>query len=237
MIIELQQQWLCGPTDGDGGMNDERLKVPFQTPSVVTSAFNRAVQICQSPARAARLPSSRFYDTPGTHFYYATKCQTQKQLTGVSHGNCYKSPELSINIDRQVAEKTDHCRCFFRVKERRVVGSIDHENEDFLTFLYHHHHHQPINLPTAGPQAFLMDGIGRLGHDPPRGPSADWSVLTAADAAGTNDLTCLPKHGRARDSKFLVSHPMTDHRESCLTSTIAAEPVNHLRHRALNFSV
>ncbi|RVE46097.1 hypothetical protein evm_009261 [Chilo suppressalis] len=48
-----------------------------------------------------------------------------------------------------------------------------------------------------------MDGIGRLGHDPPRGPSADWWVLTTADAAGTNGLTCLPKHGGARDSKCL----------------------------------
>ncbi|RVE42646.1 hypothetical protein evm_012698 [Chilo suppressalis] len=37
----------------------------------------------------------------------------------------------------------------------------------------HHHHHQPINVPTAGAQAFPMDGIGRLGRDPPRGPSAD----------------------------------------------------------------
>jgi hypothetical protein len=23
--------------------------------------------------------------------------------------------------------------------------------------MYHHHHHQPINVPTAGAQAFLMD--------------------------------------------------------------------------------
>jgi hypothetical protein len=23
--------------------------------------------------------------------------------------------------------------------------------------LYHHHHHQPINVPTAGAHAFLMD--------------------------------------------------------------------------------
>ncbi|RVE44534.1 hypothetical protein evm_010819 [Chilo suppressalis] len=61
---------------------------------------------------------------------------------------------------------------------------------------------RPINVPTAGAQAFPMDGIGRLGHDPPRGPSADWWVLTTADAAGTNGLTCLPKHGAARDSNF-----------------------------------
>ncbi|RVE46568.1 hypothetical protein evm_008803 [Chilo suppressalis] len=60
----------------------------------------------------------------------------------------------------------------------------------------------PINVPTAGAQAFPMDGIGRLGHDPPRGPSADWWVLTTADAAGTNGVTCLPKHGEAPDSNF-----------------------------------
>ncbi|CAH0405207.1 unnamed protein product [Chilo suppressalis] len=59
-----------------------------------------------------------------------------------------------------------------------------------------------------------MDGIGRLGHDPPRRPSADWWVLTTTDAAGTNGLTCLQKHGGARDSKFLVTHPMIDLCES-----------------------
>ncbi|RVE52914.1 hypothetical protein evm_002391 [Chilo suppressalis] len=68
---------------------------------------------------------------------------------------------------------------------------------------------RPINVPTAGAQAFPMDGIGRLGHDPPRGPSADWRVLTTADAAGTNGLTCLPKHGGARNSKFF-GHPSND---------------------------
>ncbi|RVE41567.1 hypothetical protein evm_013784 [Chilo suppressalis] len=76
---------------------------------------------------------------------------------------------------------------------------------------------------TKTAQAFPMDGIGRLGHDPPRGPGAGWWVLTTADAAGTNGLTCLPKHGGARDSKFSVTHPMTDHCESCLNATIAAE--------------
>ncbi|RVE43124.1 hypothetical protein evm_012203 [Chilo suppressalis] len=50
-------------------------------------------------------------------------------------------------------------------------------------------HHQPINAPTAGAQTLPMDGIGSLDHDPPRRPSADWRVLTTADAAGTNGLT------------------------------------------------
>jgi hypothetical protein len=59
----------------------------------------------------------------------------------------------------------------------------------------------------------------RTGHNPPRGPSTGWCVLTTANAAGTNGLTCLPKHGEAQDNKFLVTHPMTDQR--CLTSAIA----------------
>jgi hypothetical protein len=28
----------------------------------------------------------------------------------------------------------------------------------------------------------------------PHGPSADWQVLTTANTAGKNGLTCLPKH-------------------------------------------
>jgi hypothetical protein len=34
----------------------------------------------------------------------------------------------------------------------------------------------------------------RTGYNPPRGRSAVWWVLTTANAAGTNGLTCLPKH-------------------------------------------
>jgi hypothetical protein len=33
-------------------------------------------------------------------------------------------------------------------------------------------------------------------------------VLTTANAIGINRLTCLPKHGGVRDSKFLVTHPI-----------------------------
>jgi hypothetical protein len=36
--------------------------------------------------------------------------------------------------------------------------------------------------------------IRRTGHNPPRGPSVVWWMLTTANAAGTNGLTCLPKH-------------------------------------------
>jgi hypothetical protein len=41
-------------------------------------------------------------------------------------------------------------------------------------------------------------------------PSADWRMLITGNAAGTNGLTCLPKHGGARDNKCLVTHLMTD---------------------------
>jgi hypothetical protein len=77
------------------------------------------------------------------------------------------------------------------------------------------YHHQPINLPIGLPYGLH---IRRACHNLPRGPSADWWVLTA-NAAGTNGLTCLPKHGRARDNKFWVTHPMTD--QFCLSSAIA----------------
>ncbi|RVE49088.1 hypothetical protein evm_006209 [Chilo suppressalis] len=51
----------------------------------------------------------------------------------------------------------------------------------------------PINVPIGGARAFPMDRIGRLGHNPPRGPSMDWWVLTTAEETGTNGLTCLLK--------------------------------------------
>jgi hypothetical protein len=34
---------------------------------------------------------------------------------------------------------------------------------------------------------------------------------TIANATGTNGLTCLPKHGGARDNKFLGTHRKTGH--------------------------
>jgi hypothetical protein len=49
-----------------------------------------------------------------------------------------------------------------------------------------------------------------MGHNSPCGPSDNWWVLTSANAAGTNGLTCHPKHGGARENKFLGTHPMTD---------------------------
>jgi hypothetical protein len=64
--------------------------------------------------------------------------------------------------------------------------------------------------------------IRTTGHNPPCGPSAGWWVLTTANAAGTNGLTCFPKHGAAR-SKFLVTYPMNKQRYS--TSAIAHRSV------------
>jgi hypothetical protein len=64
------------------------------------------------------------------------------------------------------------------------------------------HHHQPINVST-GAQAFFMDypqGERAITHH--AGPVR---VLTTANAAGTNGLTCLPKYGGARDNTFLVN--------------------------------
>jgi hypothetical protein len=71
---------------------------------------------------------------------------------------------------------------------------------------YHHHnHHQLINVPTAGAQAIPYGlHITRTCHNPPRGPSAGWCVLTTANVEGTNGLTYLPKH-RTSITKNLYS--------------------------------
>jgi hypothetical protein len=67
--------------------------------------------------------------------------------------------------------------------------------------LNYYHHRQPIDVPTADAQAFVMVYPQGVGHNPPRGPNANWWVLMTANTAGTNRLTCLPKHGGARDIK------------------------------------
>ncbi|RVE51536.1 hypothetical protein evm_003806 [Chilo suppressalis] len=59
---------------------------------------------------------------------------------------------------------------------------------------HHHHHHQPINVPTAGAQAFSMDGIGRLGHDPPREPSAGWKAALRSATPHRMHLTTRVLH-------------------------------------------
>jgi hypothetical protein len=69
-----------------------------------------------------------------------------------------------------------------------------------------------------GHRSSLWITQGEPGYNP---PSVGWWVLTTANAAGIKDLTCLPKHGGARDNKYLVTHPMIDQR--CLASEIARQ--------------
>jgi hypothetical protein len=84
--------------------------------------------------------------------------------------------------------------------------------------------------PHCGAQAFLMDLPTRsTGHNPPRGPSADWWVLTTTNAVGTNGLKCTPKHGGAPDSKFWVTHTMTD--QCCLAYAIVCRAHRLQGHR------
>jgi hypothetical protein len=61
---------------------------------------------------------------------------------------------------------------------------------------------QPFNVSSAGALAFVT------AHKV-KGPSqSDWWVLTAAHAARTNGLTCLPKHEGTRHYTFLITHPI-----------------------------
>jgi hypothetical protein len=64
-------------------------------------------------------------------------------------------------------------------------------------------------------------GERAISHNIPRGPSVDYRVQTTTNTAGTNRSTCFPKHGRARDNKFLVTHPMADQR--CLAFAIVRQ--------------
>jgi hypothetical protein len=48
--------------------------------------------------------------------------------------------------------------------------------------------------------------IKRTDHNPPRGPSAGWWVVTTAITARTNGLMCLPKDGAVRDNNFFFRH-------------------------------
>ncbi|RVE41069.1 hypothetical protein evm_014280 [Chilo suppressalis] len=68
-----------------------------------------------------------------------------------------------------------------------------------------------LMFPTAGAKAFTMDGIGRLGHDPPRGQCG---------LAGANDCKCSrdPNSLTRNSSSKIFGHPSNDdHCESCLT--------------------
>jgi hypothetical protein len=63
-----------------------------------------------------------------------------------------------------------------------------------------YHHHQPINVPTAGAQVFLMDY-----------PQGERAITCQCRLVSANDCKfsrgVLPKHGGALDNKFLVTHP------------------------------
>jgi hypothetical protein len=48
--------------------------------------------------------------------------------------------------------------------------------------------------PLLGFRPSLWITLKENGHNPPRGPSADWRLVTTANAVGTNSLTCVPKH-------------------------------------------
>jgi hypothetical protein len=81
---------------------------------------------------------------------------------------------------------------------------------------HHQHHHQPINVPTAGAQAFFMDY-----------PQREWAIPHDAVRIGNDckysrdPLTYLLRHGGARVNKFLVTHRMTD--QYCLASAIVRQ--------------
>jgi hypothetical protein len=47
-----------------------------------------------------------------------------------------------------------------------------------------YNHYQPINVPTAGAQTFLMD-YPQVERAIPQGRNADWWVLTTTNAAGS----------------------------------------------------
>ncbi|RVE42905.1 hypothetical protein evm_012433 [Chilo suppressalis] len=67
----------------------------------------------------------------------------------------------------------------------------------------------PINVLTAGAQAFPMDVIGRLGHDPPRGPSANWYPQCVPGAGVVAEDWDLLQLFLAPDFQLIV-HPQAD---------------------------
>jgi hypothetical protein len=69
-----------------------------------------------------------------------------------------------------------------------------------------------------------------VGHYPLRRLSADWWMLTTANAAGINGLMCLLKHGGVQDSKFLVPNligwPTLLNFRNCTPSVLTAGSSN-----------
>ncbi|RVE42251.1 hypothetical protein evm_013110, partial [Chilo suppressalis] len=109
-------------------------------------------------------------------------------LSGYSHFHLFRSPQNSLGNDLYSVTGFGVCEilrgpqvenwespfCLELVDEPEGVGltrgpvTVGGGEKRPGTYLY-----LPINVPTAGAQAFPMDGIGRLGHDPLRGTSAD----------------------------------------------------------------
>jgi hypothetical protein len=56
---------------------------------------------------------------------------------------------------QQIIEKVPHSDTL--AKERASFLKVNDINDISFLGTPHHHHHQPINVPTAGAQAFLMD--------------------------------------------------------------------------------
>jgi hypothetical protein len=104
--------------------------------------------------------------------------------------------------------------CIFLQKKYLTVNHYDTCKEKHCIIIIN----SLLMSPLLGHRPYGLH-IRRTGHNPPRGPSAGWWELTTANAAGTNGLTCLPKHGGAWDNIFMITHPMTD--ERCLTSATA----------------
>ncbi|RVE43072.1 hypothetical protein evm_012279 [Chilo suppressalis] len=118
---------------------------------------------------------------------WTTRKEPEEKLdseTKSTHSYCMHTVDLefrhvirSTHIDKSIEAKRKVIRMLFVI----IL-------EFFVCWTPLHVINTPISVPTAGAQAFPRDEIGRLGHDPPRGPSADWRVLTTADAAGIKRL-------------------------------------------------
>ncbi|RVE41755.1 hypothetical protein evm_013592 [Chilo suppressalis] len=85
-----------------------------------------------------------------------------------------------------------------------------------------------LEAPPASPPRDL-----RVAPPPaPSSPARSVDLVWAAPAKPNGAITVADSSPETRDRKFSITHPMTDHCESCLTSTIAAERANHPRYRA-----
>jgi hypothetical protein len=86
--------------------------------------------------------------------------------------------------------------CYPRSKACEVLFPNMIANGDHICQRHHHnyHHHQPVNVPTAGAQAFIIDYTRRTGHNPLHGPSVGKQALTTANAAWSNKIFGHPSN-------------------------------------------